>query len=92
MSKSVFVIAVIAAACSSAAFAGEVKKEKAQVPAVKATTMSDADMDKVTAGAGFGVATARDHGGNAWGRGLENANNHNGNNPGFGNCTAGKCF
>jgi len=51
MRKSVFAFAVIAAACSSVAFAGEVKKDKAQVPAVKATTMSDADMDKVTAGA-----------------------------------------
>ena len=49
MRKSVFVIAVIAAACSSVAFAGEVKKDKA--PAEKATTMSDAQMDKVTAGA-----------------------------------------
>ena len=50
MRKSVFVLAVIAAACSSVAFAGEVNKDKAQVPAVKATTMSDAQMDKVTAG------------------------------------------
>jgi hypothetical protein len=93
MKKSVFVIAVIAAACSSVAFAGEIKKDKAQVPAVKATTMSDADMDKVTAAAGFGVLTARDNGGHANGLnfGLINANNHNGNNPGFGNCTAGKC-
>jgi hypothetical protein len=47
MRKSVFVLAVIGAACSSVAFAAEVKKEKAHVPAV---TMSDADMDKVTAG------------------------------------------
>ena len=46
--KSFFVIAVIASACSSVAFAGEVKQDKAQV--VKATTMSDAQMDKVTAG------------------------------------------
>jgi hypothetical protein len=50
MRKSTFVLAVIAAACSSVAFAGEVKQTKAQVPAVKATTMSDAQMDKVTAG------------------------------------------
>ena len=50
MWKSVFVIAVAAAACSSVALAGEVKQDKAQV--VKATTMSDAQMDKVT-GAGF---------------------------------------
>ena len=52
MRKSVFVLAVIGAACSSVAFAGEVKKDNAHAPVVKATTMSDADMDKVTAGAG----------------------------------------
>ena len=50
MRKSVFVLAVIGAASSSVAFAGEVKKDTAHIPAVKATTMSDADMDKVTAG------------------------------------------
>jgi hypothetical protein len=48
MRKSIFVIAVAAAACSGVALAGEVKQDKAQV--VKATTMSDAQMDKVTAG------------------------------------------
>jgi hypothetical protein len=46
MRKSVFVLAVIGAACSSVAFAAEVKNAKAHVPAVKATTMSDNDMDK----------------------------------------------
>jgi hypothetical protein len=46
----VFVLAVIGAACSSVAFAGEVKQTKTVAPAVKATTMSDAQMDKVTAG------------------------------------------
>jgi hypothetical protein len=65
MRKSIFVIAVAAAACSGVALAGEVKQDKAQV--VKATTMSDAQMDKVTAGdpgkgSGDGVA-------NAWGVG-----------------------
>ena len=50
MRKSVFVLAVIGAASSSVAFAAEVKKDKAHIPAVKATTMSDAQMDKVTAG------------------------------------------
>jgi len=50
MRKSVFVLAVIGAACSSVAFAAEIKNDKAHVPAVKATTMSDSDMDKVTAG------------------------------------------
>ena len=50
MRKSVFVLAVISAACSSVAFAGEAKQTKAAAPVVKATTMSDSDMDKVTAG------------------------------------------
>jgi hypothetical protein len=36
---------------ASVASAAEVKKDKAHIPAVKATTMSDAQMDKVTAGA-----------------------------------------
>ena len=67
MRKSVFVLAVIAAACSSVAFAGEVKKDKAQVPAVKATTMSDAQMDKVTAGdPGNGHAWGTKVDGPAW--------------------------
>ena len=52
MRKSVFVLAVIGTACSSVAFAGEVKQTKAPTPVVKATTMSDAYMDKVTAGGG----------------------------------------
>jgi hypothetical protein len=55
MRKSVFVLAVIGAACSSMAFAAEVTKDKAHIPAVKATTMSDAQMDKVTAGDAGGV-------------------------------------
>ena len=80
MRKSVFVIAVIAAACSSVAFAGEVKKDKAQVPAVKATTMSDAQMDKVTAG--FSTDNNGDNGGgtgfkgNDLGRGAGRNNIH----------------
>jgi len=52
--KKVFVLAVIGAACSSVAYAGEVKQTKTVAPVVKATTMSDAQMDKVTGG-GFDV-------------------------------------
>ena len=48
--KKVFVLAVIGAACSSVAFAGEVRQTKAPTPVVKTTIMSDAQMDKVTAG------------------------------------------
>ena len=52
MMKSLVVFGVIAAACSSS-FAAEVKKDNASV--VKATTMSDAQMDKVTAGDAGGI-------------------------------------
>jgi hypothetical protein len=55
MRKSVFVLAVIGAACSSVAFAGEVKQTQTVAPVVKATTMSDSEMDKVTAGASLNV-------------------------------------
>jgi hypothetical protein len=51
----VFVLAVIGAACSSVALAGEVKQTKPVAPVVKATTMSDSDMDKVTAGDAGGI-------------------------------------
>ena len=50
--KKVLLLAVIGAACSSVAFAGEVKQTKTVAPVAKATTMSDSDMDKITAGAG----------------------------------------
>ena len=63
----VFVLAVIGAACSSVAFAGEVKQTKAAAPVVKATTMSDAQMDKVTAGNAGGDPN---HGESGVGNGL----------------------
>ena len=68
MRKSVFVLAVIAAACSSVAFAGEIKQDKkATAPAVAAQTMSDAQMDKVTAGdPGNGHAWGTTVDGPAW--------------------------
>jgi len=51
MRKSVFVAAVIAAAFSTVAMAGDLKQDKkTTTPAVTATQMSDAEMDKVTAG------------------------------------------
>jgi hypothetical protein len=49
--KSIFVAAIIAAACSGVALAGELKQDqKTAAPGVKAQAMSDAEMDKVTAG------------------------------------------
>jgi hypothetical protein len=70
--KKVFVLAVIGAACSSVAFAGEVKQIKTVPPVVKATTMSDAQMDKVTAGFEGGNPSLghNDMRGNAFGDGF----------------------
>jgi hypothetical protein len=74
--KKVLVLAVIGAACSSVAFAGEVKQTKAPTPVVKATTMSDAQMDKVTAGDVGGVPGG--DGGNAFGAGIGFPSGHTG--------------
>ena len=82
MGKSGFVVAVIAATCSSVAFAGEVKQDKkAPIPSVKATTMSDADMDKVTAGA---PSTDNNGGINGGGMGLKGNGNGQGADRGNG--------
>ena len=62
--KSIFVAAIIAAACSGVALAGDAKQDQktTQTPTIKATQMSDAEMDKVTAGMGAnGFAHAREH-------------------------------
>jgi hypothetical protein len=58
--KSVYVIAILAAAISTSAVAKDLRQDKkAAAPAATATQMSDAEMDKVTAGAvGFGLDTA----------------------------------
>ena len=52
MTRSVCVLAVLAAAVSTSAVAKDFKQDKkvTNVPAVTATQMNDADMDKVTAG------------------------------------------
>jgi hypothetical protein len=94
MRKSVFVLAVIGAACSSVAFAAEVKKDKAHVPAVKATTMSDADMDKMVAAggppsiAGVGNTTACNHNDNV---SCTNAFDHSGQMKGLNFVGQGVC-
>jgi hypothetical protein len=50
MKKLVYVLAILAAA-STAAVAKDLKQEnKAKAPAVSASQMTDAEMDKVTAG------------------------------------------
>jgi opacity protein-like surface antigen len=49
MTKSVCVLAVLAAAVSTSAVAKELKQNK-QAPTVSATQMSDSEMDRVTAG------------------------------------------
>ena len=95
--KSIFVAAIIAAACSGVALAGELKQDqKTAAPVIKGTVMNDAEMDKVAAGSGvgFGVNTAANHT-NA----VSNAETVVGNlvglpvpfsGPGFGKCTAGR--
>ncbi len=51
MRKSAYLLAIVAAAVSTAAVAKDLKQDKrATAPAVSATQMTDAEMDKVTAG------------------------------------------
>jgi hypothetical protein len=76
MKKFVLVLAVMAASCSIAA-ANELKQDKVLITA--ATQMTDAEMDKVTAGAASGWQICNPHGchpvgggGQSWHR---NANN-----------------
>ena len=82
MIKSVFALAAAAALVSGLAMAGEVKQ--VQKPVVTAPTqMSDADMDKVTAGAAVsptrdGVFTAQAAGGQGFVFGAPNVPNPNG--------------
>jgi len=90
MKKSLLVAALIAAACSTA-FAGEVTKQT-KAPVVKAQTMTDADMDKVTAGAaGFGLYTAEGGPGQGSPQGEPWLHGNGNVIPGMGKCTAGKC-
>jgi hypothetical protein len=85
MKKSVFVLAAIAASCSIAA-ANELKQDnRAVVPTVAATQMTDAEMDTVTAGAaGFqemcvhGVCHLVGGGGASWHRNANNGYNNSG--------------
>jgi hypothetical protein len=98
MRKSVYVLAILAAALSTAAVAAEDLKQdkKATAPAVSATQMSDSEMDKVTAGAGAGAGVdgALLHGGNP--NLCPACDTHNyaqptpGSPPGFGLGTAGR--
>ena len=61
MRKSVFVVAALVAAVSTAAVAKDVKQEKRATGPVQ---MTDSEMDKVTAGGKF------DNNGNAFGGGM----------------------
>jgi hypothetical protein len=54
MRKSVWVLAILTAAVSTAAVAKDLKQDKkAAVPTVTAAQMTDSEMDKVTAGFGW---------------------------------------
>lgn len=57
MRKSVITLAILAAGLSSAAVAKDMKK--ATAPTASATRMTDAEMERVTAGHGYGIDTAR---------------------------------
>ena len=88
--KSLFVAIALVAVCS-VVNAAEVKKDS-KAPVVAGKTMTDTDMDKVTAGAGTGVQTAFGitdnvlHAKNA----IDNiAGPASPRTPGFGTCTAG---
>ena len=65
MRKLVYGFAILAAAASTAAVAKDLKQDQKAAPTVKATIMSDAEMDKISAGSapkegqvGFGKSTA----------------------------------
>jgi hypothetical protein len=59
MRMSVCVLATLAVAISTAAVAKDLKQEKkTAVPTAASNRMSDAEMDKVTAGSGYGLNTA----------------------------------
>jgi len=101
MMKSVSALAVMMALSMTAAVAKDLKQDKAPpAPAVKAKVMSDAEMDKVTAGdVGLGVLTAASNGdgqpqslaGGNSGKALFNLtaiNNVPNNTLGAGRCTA----
>jgi hypothetical protein len=91
MKKIVYALAILAAA-STAAMANDLKEnKKSTAPAISATQLNDAEMDRVTAGQGFGIGTAVDHNGGLtnWGFGISTATTHSGDNPGHGVCTTG---
>ena len=94
MRKLVHAFAILAAAASTAAVAGELKQDKkATAPAVAATQMTDAEMDRVTAGGGTCPGTGcpilglgRYTSDTAQG-GTGTYKPHNSGNPGYGVCT-----
>jgi hypothetical protein len=91
MQKLAYVLAILAAA-STAAVAKDLKQDnKATAPTVAAAQMTDSEMDRVTAGQGFGIGTAFDHNGQRenWSFGILTATTHSGDNPGHGVCTTG---
>jgi hypothetical protein len=64
MKLSVYAIAILAAVSTSAVAQGLKQDQNAPAPALKATQMTDSEMDKVTAGdVGQGVITASAAGG-----------------------------
>jgi hypothetical protein len=91
--KKITCVLAILAAVSTAAVAKD-NKASSNAPTISATQMNDAEMDKVTAGQGFGVQTAGDHGANlgnsSFGLGIAGEHAHSPGPPGLGLCTAGR--
>jgi opacity protein-like surface antigen len=89
MKKITCVLAIFAAALTAAVAKDLKQDKKATAPTVAAAQMTDSEMDRVTAGEGFGVGTAFDHNGGRqnWTFGLSTATVHSGDNPGHGVCT-----
>jgi hypothetical protein len=87
MRKSIVVLAMLAAATSVAVAKDLNQDKKAEVPAVAAKQMTDADMDKVTAGDGFGLSTACCASSNVLDH-LQSDLGRRGVDPGYGQITA----
>jgi hypothetical protein len=95
MKKITCVLAILAAA-SSVAVAKDLKQDKKSVPGMSAAQMSDAEMDRVTAGASFdtglGIGTALGNPGNAQSQyPTATPGGQSKASPGNGVCTIG-CF
>jgi hypothetical protein len=71
--RALILVAALTVACTTFAGAADVKKDTSKASVVTGKTMTEADMDKVTAGVGYGIGTACANGGTCT---YPNANYH----------------